>query len=96
VLSDLLDHGGAGLNGLGRLDVDRDAELVGTRSEPGRIYATGSTTLGGYLAPVDTFLGLQLAGLIVCDALAAQGFVKKIGPARSISQWIKWARNKQP
>jgi hypothetical protein len=96
VLSDLLEHGGAGLNGLGRLDVDRDAELVGTRSEPGRIYATGSTTLGGYLAPVDTFLGLQLAGLIVCDALAAQGFVKKIGPARSISQWIKWARNKQP
>lgn len=96
LLGDLLEHGGAGLNGMGRLDVDRTFEVRGTRSDPGRIYAIGAATLGGYLAPVDSFLGLQLANVLLVDDLAAQGFCKRIGPARSISQWIRWARNVAP
>lgn len=96
LLGDILTYGGAGMNGMGRLDVERTFEVRGTRSEPGRLYAIGAATLGGYLAPVDSFLGLQLANVAVCDDLAAQGFCRRIGPLRSISQWIKWARNQQP
>ena len=61
VLADLLAHGGAGRNPLGRLDVEPTFEVRGTRNEPGRLYASGSATLGGYYAGVDSFLGLQYA-----------------------------------
>ena len=96
LLGDLLEHGGAGLNGMGRLDVDRTFEVRGTRSDPGRLYAIGAATLGGYVAPVDSFLGLQLANILLVDDLATQGFGKKIGTARSLSQWLRWARNVAP
>ena len=59
VLADLLDHSGAGRNPVGRLDVDRNFEVIGTRSQPGKLYASGSATLGGYFPGVDTFLGLR-------------------------------------
>jgi hypothetical protein len=93
LLADLLDHGGAGRNPLGRLDVERTFEVRGTRSEPGRLYAVGSATLGGYFAGVDTFLGLQYAAQQVTDDLARQSFCPRIGVGRSISQWWKWALN---
>jgi hypothetical protein len=96
LLGDLLEHSGAGLNGMGRLDVDRTFEVRGTRSDPGRLYAIGAATLGGYVAPVDSFLGLQLANTLLVDDLAEQGFCRKIGPMRSMSQWVKWARNVAP
>ncbi len=94
LLADMLDHSGAGLNPLGRLDVERSFEVRGTQSAPGTMYAVGTMTLGGYFAGVDTFLGLQYSALRVADDLAARGFVKKIGPLRSTSQWLKWARHK--
>ncbi len=96
LLADILDHCGAGVNGTGRLDVDRNFEVRGTRSGTGRMYAMGASTLGGYVAPVDSFLGLQLASLLIADDLAAQGFCRRIGPGRSIRQWWKWARNVAP
>lgn len=96
LLNEILTHGGAGTNGMNRLDVERTFEIRGTRSETGRMYAIGAATLGGYVAPVDSFLGLQLANLAVVDDLAAQGFGHKIGPMRSISHWLKWARNQRP
>jgi hypothetical protein len=95
VLADLLDYGGAGKNVLGKLDVDQKFEIRGTRNENGRMYAVGSATLGSYYTVVDSFLGLQYGGLTVCDQLAEQGFCKKIGPVRSISQWWKWALNQK-
>jgi hypothetical protein len=95
VLADLLQHSGAGRNPKGRLDVERTFELRGAASPPGTIYASGSSTLGGYFPGVDTFLGLQVAAQEITDDLARRGFAKKIGPGRSISQWLKWARNKQ-
>lgn len=94
VLNDLLTYGGAGKNPKGRLDVEKSFHVRGTESGDGRIYAGGSITLGGYYAGVDSFLGLQFAALQTCDALAAHGFCKKIGPLRSMVQWTKWARNK--
>jgi hypothetical protein len=93
VLKDLLDHGGAGRNPKGRLDVERTFELRGTASAPGVMYASGSATLGGYFPGVDTFLGLQVAAQEICDDLARRGFCKRIGTGRSVSQWLKWARN---
>ena len=69
--------------------------MRGTRSEPGRIYAVGAATLGGYFAGVDTFLGLQFAAQHVTDDLARQGVGHRIGVGRSISQWWKWATNRQ-
>jgi len=93
VLADLLQHGGAGRNPLNRLDVERSFEVRGTRSEPGRMYASGTATLGGYFPGVDTFLGLQIAAQEIADDLQRQGFCKRLGPLRSTSQWWKWVRN---
>jgi hypothetical protein len=96
VLADLLEHSGAGRNPVGRLDVERTFELRGTSSAPGVIYASGAATLGGYFPGVDTFLGLQIAAQEITDDLARRGFCPKIGPVRSTSQWLRWARNRQP
>lgn len=95
LLGDLLDHSGAGRNPLGRLDVDPTFEVRGTRSSRGKIYASGSATLGGYYCGVDSFLGLQYAALTICDDLARQGFCRRIGISRSITQWWKWALNRK-
>jgi hypothetical protein len=94
VLADLLDHGGAGRNPLGRLDVERSFEVRGTRSEPGRMYASGTATLGGYFPGVDTFLGLQIAAQEIADDLTKLGFCAKLGPVRSTQQWWRWARGR--
>lgn len=61
VLGDLLLHGGAGRNPLGRLEVERTFELRGTASGDGRLYVSGAAALGGYFPGVDTFLGLRIA-----------------------------------
>jgi len=95
VLADLLEHSNAGRNPLVRLDVDRTFEVRGTRSEPGRMYASGTATLGGYFPGVDTFLGLQIAAQEIADDLTRQRFCKRLGPLRSTSQWWKWARGKR-
>lgn len=94
LLADLLDHSGAGRNPSGRLDVERTFELRGTRSEPGRLYASGSATLGGYFPGVDTFLGLQIAAQEIADDLAALGFCERLGVGRSTKQWWLWARHR--
>jgi hypothetical protein len=96
LLADLLQHAGARRNLLGRLDVDRTFEVRGTRAEPGRLYAVGAATLGGYLAGVDTFLGLQIAALDICDDLARQGFCSRLGVVRSTTQWWKWVLDRSP
>jgi hypothetical protein len=94
LLADLLQHSGAGRNPVGRLDVERSFEVRGTASPPGVMYASGSTTLGGYFPGVDTFLGLQIAAQEITDDLAKRGFCKRIGPGRSTAQWFKWLGNK--
>lgn len=96
LVADLLDHAGAGRNPLGRLDVDRSFEVRGTRSGTGRIYASGSATLGGYYAGVDSFLGLQYTALTIADELAGLGYGHRIGPARSLGQWWRWVRGRPP
>ncbi|WP_432559490.1 hypothetical protein [Granulicoccus sp. GXG6511] len=96
LLADLLEHAGAGRNPMGRLDVSNHFEITGTRSEPGRMYASGSITLGGPFAPVDSFLGLQYVAQQISDDLVRQGFAPKFGPGRSIAQWWRWVKGVAP
>ena len=96
VLADLIEHSGAGRNVLDRLDVERTFEVRGTRSPPGRMYATGAATLGGYFPGVDTFLGLQLATREVVDDIVELGLVRRMGSARSMAQWARWTRGVEP
>ncbi len=95
LLADLLEHGGAGRNPVGRLDVERTFEVRGTRNGTGRMYASGACTLGGYFPGVDTFLGLQISAQEIADDLIGQGFGHPLGPGRSTLQWLRWARNKK-
>jgi hypothetical protein len=94
VLADLLDHSGAGRNPVGRLDVERSFEVRGTQNG-GKIYASGSATLGGYFPGVDTFLGLQIAAQEITDDLARRGACHRIGAARSVGQWLKYLARKE-
>jgi hypothetical protein len=96
LLKDVLDHTGAYVNPLGRLDVEPTFELSGTRNNPGRIYASGATTLGGNYGPVDSFVGVQFAALQICDDLARVGFCRRLGPGRSLRQWWRWMRDRSP
>lgn len=96
LIGDLLERGGARRNPKGRLDVDTNFALLGADSDPGKLYASGSITLGGPYAGVDSFLGLQYSALAIADDLARAGFCKRIGPARSISQWWRWVRGRSP
>lgn len=96
LLDDLLQHTGASRNPLNRLDVSGAFEVTGTRAGVGRLYASGSITLGGPYAPVDSFLGLQYSAMQIMDDLASQGFVGRLGSRRSISQWVRWARGVAP
>ncbi|MGQ0624158.1 MAG: hypothetical protein ACT4PP_05805 [Sporichthyaceae bacterium] len=95
VLADLLTHSGAGRNPVGRLDVERNFEVRGTRSQPGMMFASGSATLGGYFPGVDTFLGLQIAAQEIADELAKQGFCRRFSTFASLAGWWRWARNKR-
>jgi hypothetical protein len=95
VLRDLLEHGGAQLNPLNRMDVARTFELRGTRSGMGRLYLSGAAALGGYFPGVDTFLGLQIAAQEIVDDMADRGHCRKLGPIRSVLEWIKWSTGKQ-
>ncbi len=96
LLADLLDHSGAERNPLGKLAVERSFEIRTMRNGDSRAYAVGSATLGSYFPGVDTFLGLQFGAQRIADDLARLGFCKRIGTARSMSQWMRWMRRKQP
>ncbi|MEM9714335.1 MAG: hypothetical protein AAGA17_19090 [Actinomycetota bacterium] len=96
VLADLLEHGGAGRNAYGRLDVAPSFEVRGARNGDGRMYASGSITLGGYYAGVDSFLGLQYAALAIADDLAVVGVAPKIGARRSMGEWWRRMRGRPP
>ncbi|MEL6983125.1 MAG: hypothetical protein AAFO29_11935, partial [Actinomycetota bacterium] len=92
--ADLLARSGARRNPKGRLAVEPNFEIAGTRSGSGRLYAAGAMTLGGSYAGVDSFLGLQYAALCAADDMAALGAIPRIGPLRSAIGWLRWATNR--
>jgi pSer/pThr/pTyr-binding forkhead associated (FHA) protein len=85
-------------NPKGRLRVTSDFEVLGMSNGPGRVHAAGAMVLGGPYAPVDSFLGLQYEAMRAVDdlvALRAPG-LRRLGPLRSIAQWMRWARGVHP
>lgn len=95
VLGDLLNHGGARRNPLGRLDVEPSFELRGGASGMGRIYVTGAASFGGYFPGVDTFLGLQISAQEVIADIARRQHCRRMGPVSSVREWLRWARGRQ-
>lgn len=96
LLADLLTHGMARRNSLGGLGVAPDFQLTGTASDDGRLYLSGVAATGGYLAPVDSFAGLQQAALAIADSLADHGCGRALRPHRSMLAWWRWLRNAPP
>ncbi len=96
LLNDLIEHLGAPTNPMGRVSASRSFEIEHLRAEPGKLFITGAMSMGNYFGPVDSFYGLQWAAWRVVDALAADGFVKRIGMGRSTSQWWRRMRGKAP
>jgi len=98
LLQDMVDHHGLPVNKLGRLVVTNDMEVAGMRNGPGRFYAAGSMTLGGPLAGADSFLGLTAAAQLSVEHLVKEHApgLRRLGPLRSLSQWIKWMRGVAP
>jgi hypothetical protein len=95
LLKDLFDMTGAVKSPYGRLDTELSFEVKGTRNGDGLLFASGSATLGGPYATVDSFLGLQYQALRITQELAKYGFGQKLGLGRSTSQWLKWMRHQQ-
>ena len=95
VLRDLLEHGGAGLNPIGRLDVDPSFRLRGSTSGGGEIYVTGAASYGGYFPGVDTFLGLQIAAQEIMDDLVQRDRCRPLTPLRSIAEWLRWVAGRR-
>ncbi|HLJ99730.1 MAG TPA: hypothetical protein VKU39_07450, partial [Streptosporangiaceae bacterium] len=96
LLSSLLNAVGAGLNPLGGLDTGPHFELRGADSAPGRVYASGVITRGGYLAPVDSFWGFSHAAMLICDDLARHGLCRRLGLQLSFIGWLRWLSRREP
>jgi pSer/pThr/pTyr-binding forkhead associated (FHA) protein len=98
LLQDLVQQYNLPINQLGRLTVTPDFELLEMANQTGKIYASGSITLGNYYAPVDSFLGLQYAAFQMLQDLLARNAIelKPLVLARSLTQWWKWINNRSP
>ena len=98
LLKDLVGHYKIPRNIKNRLEIAEDFAVGGMDNRDGLMFASGSITLGGAFAPVDSFLGLQYAAQQSVDTLAkikAPG-VHKFGTLRSIGQWLRWVRGVAP
>ncbi|WP_310484367.1 FHA domain-containing protein [Chamaesiphon sp. VAR_48_metabat_403] len=98
LLQDLVQQYNLPLNQLGRLTVNPEFELTEMANQTGKIYASGSITLGNYYAPVDSFLGLQYAAFNITQDLLDRKAIelKPLVLSRSLVQWWKWMNNRSP
>jgi hypothetical protein len=98
LLKDMVDCYQLRRNPKGRLRLANDFEVEGMSNGPGRVYASGSTTLGGPHAAADSFLGLQYAALRSVEALEAlhAPCLQRLTPLRSFLQWTRWVRGVRP
>jgi pSer/pThr/pTyr-binding forkhead associated (FHA) protein len=98
LLQDLVQQYNLSLNQLGRLTVNPEFELTEMANQSGKIYASGSITLGNYYAPVDSFLGLQYAAFNITQDLLDRKAIelKPLVLSRSLVQWWKWINNRSP
>jgi pSer/pThr/pTyr-binding forkhead associated (FHA) protein len=97
-LHDLVQKYQLPVNQLGRLTVTTDFELAEMANQSGKVYASGSITLGNYYAPVDSFLGLQYAAFNITQDLLDRKAIelKPLVLSRSLIQWWRWLNNRSP
>ena len=98
ILKDLLGTYGLGRNIKDRVRVTRYFEMDEMRNQGGVVMVAGAMAFGGPFAAVDSFAGMQFCArrsLELLRQLGAPG-VQKLTPARSINQFLKWARGVQP
>ncbi len=98
LLHDMVMHHGLRKGPKGRLRIENDFAVTGMENGQGQLYAAGAMTLGGPMAAVDSFLGLQFAALAAVQSLArrrAPG-VHRLNVITSPIQWIKWAAGAKP
>jgi pSer/pThr/pTyr-binding forkhead associated (FHA) protein len=100
VLNDLIQTYGVAQSAVGRLSVSNSFEIEELRHGDGRVYAAGAMTLGGQMAAVDSFLGLQFAGVWAANDMLRSGGpprgLRRLQGAFSFGQWLKWARGVSP
>jgi pSer/pThr/pTyr-binding forkhead associated (FHA) protein len=98
LLDDLVRQYQLPVNHLGRLTVTPDFELAEMANQSGKVYASGSITLGNYYAPVDSFLGLQYAAFNIVQDLLSQKAIelKPLVLSRSLIQWWQWINHRSP
>jgi len=98
LLQDLLHTYRISKNHKGHIKVTNDFEIIELQNGAGRIYASGVMTLGGPFAPVDSFVGLQYTAQRSVESLVRSGApgVRRLGPVRSMRQWVRWARGVRP
>ncbi len=98
LLADMLDRYHVPLNPLGRLAVTNSYEIAAMRHGNSRMYASGALTLGGPMAAVDSFLGLQFTALRAVDDMQDMGLrgLRKLNGFSSAAQWWKWVRKVAP
>ena len=98
LLKDLLQTYHLPRNSLGQFKVTPEFEISGLQNGLGRVFAAGIMTVGGYFAPVDSFVGLQYAAQRSIEALSrlnAPG-LRRLNLFSSTAQWLRWARGVRP
>ena len=98
MLKDLLQSYDLEKNALDRLRVAHDFEITGLRNQTGRVYASGTITLGGPFGPVDSFVGLQYAAQRSVNSLARLQTpgLRPMNISRSVNQWLRWVEGVKP
>ena len=98
LLADLLETYDVPLNTLGRLQITNAFEVEAMRNGGARLYAAGAMTLGGPMAAVDSFLGLQFAALRAVDGMQDMQLagLQRMNGLRSLGAWTRWARKAAP
>ncbi len=98
LLADMLDRYDVPLNPLGRLAVSNDYEISAMRHGESRMYAAGALTLGGPMAAVDSFLGLQFSAMRSVDGMQDMRIagLRRLNGVGSFGQWWKWVRKVAP
>jgi pSer/pThr/pTyr-binding forkhead associated (FHA) protein len=86
------------LNPIGRLAVTNTFEIEAMRHGDARLYAAGAATLGGPMAAVDSFLGLQYAALQAFDGMKGLRLpgLKPFNGLQAFGAWIRWAKKAPP
>jgi hypothetical protein len=87
------------VNRSGGVEVDPATfEITALANARGTVFAAGMCVAGGAFAPVDSFLGMQVAALASIDRMIELGapHLKGLNPLRSLVGWLRWAEGTYP